>query len=494
MLSPEMNNHPKIGGISYGLDSFILRPGNPNFAPSEVDTSVQLSPHIKLSDPIMTAAMDTISEKEMIIAQAENGCIGTLHGNLTLEEQVDQITSVKREGGSNVIFDPYVAYPDMSLSAARAKMQSEDVSCLPVVKGQDSKLLVGILTEKDFRFKELESTNVEQAMTPMERVEAAPEGTTIEQAREFFASSHHHDWLPLVNNLNELVGLITAKDVENTNQGARDKLGRLLVAAAIRLNQDPLEQARELKRAEADIIVVDAKYAYSKFVGGVISAVREEVDGSDILVAGGNITCSDGGRFVVDSGAHMPKVGVGPGGSCITRDVTGSGRGQFTAVLEVADEFKNDDEKIHVIADGGVRNGGHIAKLIGAGASLAMIGSYFRGTDEVPQPEGFKRERNGEVEFLFRGMGQKDAILRGRKTGQRGYIEGQDEDDIVEEGGYTWVPSQGPVKRKNKQLHGQLVSGMHLSGNRTIEEHQKNAVFEYIDAGMRDETSPYAVS
>ncbi|HUK64718.1 MAG TPA: IMP dehydrogenase, partial [Dongiaceae bacterium] len=367
----------KVGPEALTFDDVLLVPRYAAARPREVDTRTRFSRHIPLQVPIVSAAMDTVTESALAIALAREGGIGVIHKNLSIEEQCAQVDRVKRSE-SGMIVDPVTLPPTASLAEAHAIMARFHISGVPIT--EDGRL-VGILTNRDLRFEDDHGRRVAEVMTK-DRLVTAPVGTTLVQARDILAK-HRIEKLPVVDDDRRLRGLITVKDIEKRIRhplASKDELGRLRVAAAVGAAGDYVERAQELLRAGVDALVVDSAHGHSAGVLEAARALRASVGGTDIVV--GNVGTAEGAKAVADTGVDAVKVGMGPGAICTTRVVSGAGMAQITAVLEAARALEGTD--VPVIADGGIKYSGDIVKALAAGAHSVMIGGLFAGTEESP--------------------------------------------------------------------------------------------------------------
>ncbi|MCZ6764323.1 MAG: IMP dehydrogenase [Alphaproteobacteria bacterium] len=453
-------------GIRQALtfDDILLVPAGSQILPAEADTKTRLTAQIDLAIPLMSAAMDTVSESDMAIAMAELGGIAVIHKNLTPEEQADQVRTVKRYEAGMVV-NPITIGPDEPLAEALALMDRESISGIPVV-GSDGKL-AGILTNRDVRFASEMSQPVAELMTT--NLVTAPEGVDMEEAKRLL-HQHRIEKLLVVDNGGKCIGLITVRDIVKTQDfpdASKDEQGRLRVAAATGVGKDGLARAEALLDAGVDIIVVDTAHGHSSRVIEQVRAVKRLTNKAGIVA--GNIATADAARALIDAGADALKVGIGPGSICTTRIVAGVGMPQFTAISDVADVAKGSG--IPVIADGGITSSGDLAKAIAGGADCVMIGSLLAGTDESPG-EVFLFE--GRSYKSYRGMGSIGAMARG--SADR-YFQAEVAENLklVPEGIEGQVPYKGPVGNVIHQLVGGLRAAMGYTGNGSIDELQRNA-------------------
>ncbi len=465
-------------GIKEALtfDDVLLLPNYSEVLPTQVDVRTKLTKRITLNIPIMSAAMDTVTESELAIAIAREGGIGIIHKNLSIEEQAEEVDRVKRSE-SGMIVKPVTVSPDQTIAEAEALMRKYKISGLPVTD-ENGKLL-GIITNRDIRFVKDYSKKIKEVMTK-ENLKTVPVGTTLEEAKEIL-HKYKIEKLPVVDENGYLKGLITIKDIEKKEKypnACKDELGRLMVGAAIGVGPEGFRRAEALIEAGVDIIVIDTAHGHSK---GVIEMV-EKIKGlyPDVEVIAGNVATPEGTEALIKAGADAVKVGIGPGSICTTRIVAGVGVPQLTAIAqcaEVADKYD-----ISIIADGGIKFSGDIAKAIGAGARVVMIGSLFAGTKESPGELVLYQGRSYKA---YRGMGSLGAMRRGSKD--RYFQAEVEEKKLVPEGIEGMVPYRGPLADTIHQLVGGLRSGMGYCGAANIEEMRKKARFVKItSAGLKE--------
>ncbi|AEJ61298.1 inosine-5'-monophosphate dehydrogenase [Spirochaeta thermophila DSM 6578] len=447
-----MNQMQMFEGLSY--DDILLLPGYADFLPSEARVEVELHPRLRLNIPILSAAMDTVTEKEMAIALALEGGLGVIHRNLSPEEQAGQVAAVKRYLNW-IIESPITVRKGQTVREAKALMQQYNISGLPVVDEKGT--LCGILTGRDLRFVKDERLKVEEVMTPDPVVERGR--PTIDQAQEAF-DRHKVEKLPLVDETGKLIGLVTVKDIEKHQKHPRaalDSHGRLLVGAAV----SPGDFRRRLPllvENRVDVVVIDTAHGHTRNVVETVKAIKKEWD---IPVIAGNVATVEGTKALIEAGADMVKVGIGPGSICTTRIVAGIGVPQFSAVLQCAEEAAK--HGVPVIADGGIKYSGDIVKAIGAGAHAVMIGNLFAGLKEAPGKEIIYE---GRIFKSYRGMGSLGAIREG--SGDR-YQIGEGEEPVPE-GVEGRVPYKGELAPYLHQLVSGLKKGMGYCGCRTLED------------------------
>ena len=457
------------------FDDVLLIPAESNVLPSEVDFSTQLTKTIRLNAPILTAAMDTVTESDMAIAIAREGGVGIIHKNMTIERQADQVDRVKRSE-NGVIVNPFFLSPDNLVKEADEIMGRFKISGVPIC--QDG-VLVGIITNRDMRFMEGDDFEqpIKNVMTK-ENLVTAPVGTTLKEAQGILRK-HRIEKLPLVDDQMHLKGLITIKDIEKAVRypnSARDKGGRLLCGAAIGATKDVLDRVAALVEAQVDVVVLDSAHGHNN---GVLDAVRKvKKHYPDLQVIAGNVATAEGAKALIDAGADCVKVGIGPGSICTTRVVAGIGVPQITAVYDAALEASK--QGIPVIADGGIKYSGDVVKALAAGASAVMLGSMVAGCKESPGEYELYQGRQFKV---YRGMGSLGAMNQG--SGDR-YFQGEQK-KFVPEGVEGRVPYKGPLADTVFQLLGGLRSGMGYTGCGTIQELLDKAQFVKITgAGLRE--------
>ena len=466
------------------FDDVLLVPAESHVLPNDVSTRTRLTRSIELSIPIVSAAMDTVTEARLAIALAREGGIGVVHRNLSIEDQVAEVDKVKRSE-SGMIVEPVTLPPDALVRDALELMTRYKVSGVPIVDGQG--ILVGILTNRDLRFEEDVTAPVAALMTARNLI-TAPVGTTLEEAEEL---QHRHkvEKLPVVDADGRLRGLITVKDIQKKiqyPQATKDERGRLRVAAAVGVGPDALERAQALVGAGADALVVDTAHGHSR---GVLEMVRKIKDAVTVDVVAGNIATGDAARALIDAGADAVKTGVGPGSICTTRVVAGVGVPQVTAIFDCAEVAAA--EGVPVIGDGGLTSSGDVAKALAAGADTVMLGSLLAGVDEAPgevilyQGERFKE---------YRGMGSL-AAMKARSYSKDRYFQGdvEDVDKLVPEGIEGRTAYKGPLEHVVHQLVGGLRQAMGYCGAATLEEMKRARFVRITAAGLR-ESHPHDVT
>ena len=475
----------RFGSLGLTFDDVCLVPSASDVVPAQVSTATRLTSTIELAIPLMSAAMDTVTEARLAIAIAREGGMGVIHRNLSIEDQVTEVDKVKRSE-SGMIVDPVTLGPDDLVGSALDLMAKYRISGVPIVDA--SQRLVGILTNRDLRFENDPTRRVAEVMTS-EGLVTAPEGTTLEQAQEIFGQ-HRIEKLPVVDAEGRITGLITVKDINKKIKypnATKDDQGRLRCAAAVGVGDDSLQRAQALAASGVDLLVVDTAHGHS---AGVLEVVRKIKANLSIPVAAGNIATAAAAEALIDAGADAVKVGVGPGSICTTRIVAGVGVPQLPAVYECAVVASRHD--VGIIADGGVRYSGDIAKAIGAGADVVMVGSLLAGVDETPGEIVLSK---GERYKAYRGMGSLGA-MNDRSFSKDRYFQGEVEttEKVVPEGVEGRVPYKGPAGKILYQLTGGLRSAMGYCGAHTITELQRDAQFVRMSpAGLR-EAHPHDVT
>lgn len=459
------------------FDDVLLIPSRSKVLPREVDVSTFLTREIKLNIPLISAAMDTVTESEMAIAMAREGGIGILHKNMTIEKQCEEVDKVKRSE-SGMIQDPITLTPDKTIGEALQLMKKYSISGIPVVDNKGK--LVGILTNRDLRFEPNHSLPVSELMTK-ENLITAPIGTTLEKAEKIL-QKYKIEKLPVVDKNGKLRGLITFKDILKKKKhpnACKDDLGRLRVGAAVGITYDTLERVQELFNSGADVIVIDTAHGHSEGVLRTIKEIRKKFKYEQIIA--GNIGTYEGALDLINLGVDAIKVGIGPGSICTTRVVAGVGIPQITAISEAHRAASK--KGIPIIADGGIRHTGDVPKAIVAGADSVMIGGLFAGVDESP---GEKILYEGRSFKLYRGMGSLGAMKQGSKDR---YFQDAEDDiaKLVPEGVEGRVPYKGPLSDTIYQIIGGLRAAMGYCGTRDISTLKKKGRFIKITlAGLRE--------
>ena len=462
--------------IQTGLtfDDVLLLPAKSDVLPRDVDLQTNLTKNIKLNVPLLSSAMDTVTEASLAIAIAREGGIGIIHRAMSPEKQALEIDKVKKSE-SGMIIDPITVSPDAPISEAMALMERYRISGVPVtVKGK----LIGILTNRDLRFETKINKKISEVMTK-ERLITASAGTTLDEAKGLL-NKYKIEKLPIVDKDFRLKGLITIKDIEKRKKypnSCKDKLGRLMVGAAVGTGSDTLHRAKLLINAGADILVIDTAHGHSKAVMTTLTAIKKKFS---IEVIAGNVATPEATLDLIKAGADAVKIGIGPGSICTTRIVAGAGVPQLTAIMNCYSVAKK--YNIPLIADGGIKYSGDIAKALASGASSVMIGSLFAGTDESPGEMMLFQGRSYKV---YRGMGSIGAMATGAKD--RYQQEGVETPKLVPEGVEGRVPHKGSLSHTVHQLLGGLRSGMGYCGAKDLAELRKKARFIQItNAGLRE--------
>lgn len=465
--------------IRLGLtfDDVLLQPGASDILPSQADTRTKITPSISLNIPILSSAMDTVTEARMAIVMAQLGGIGVLHRNLSVEEQAAAVRQVKRFE-SGMVVNPITIAPDATLAEARAVMADNAISGIPVVEASGK--LVGILTNRDVRFAENPNQPVSELMTH-ENLATASAGVSQEEARRLL-HQRRIEKLLVVDDHYHCLGLITVKDIEKAvtyPNATKDDAGRLRVAAATTVGEKGIERTRALIDAECDLIVVDTAHGHSRMVAAAVSEIKKMSNA--VQVVAGNVATAEATRALIDAGADGVKVGIGPGSICTTRVVAGVGVPQLTAIMDSAEEAAKSG--VPVIADGGLRTSGDVAKALAAGASSVMVGSLLAGTEEAPG-ETFLYQ--GRAYKSYRGMGSVGAMARG--SADRYFQQDiKDQLKLVPEGIEGQVAFKGPAADVIHQLVGGVKAAMGYTGSATIEDLQSRAQFVRItNAGLRE--------
>jgi len=470
-LSPRVAEHPSLT-----FDDVLLVPGYSEIHPRDVDTTTRLTRDIVLNIPIVSAAMDTVTESALAIAIAQEGGIGIIHKNLPIAEQVEEVDRVKRSE-SGMIVNPITLPPDVPIARAHELMDKFRISGVPITEG---KRLVGILTNRDLRFVSGTDLKVKDVMT-RENLITAPVGTTLEEA-ERILHKHRIEKLPVVDQSFNLRGLITVKDIQKRiryPRACKDHLGRLRVGAAIGVGADNIDRAEELLRAGVDVVVLDSAHGHSKGVLETTRAVKQRHPNLPLIV--GNVATAYATRDLIAAGADCVKVGMGPGSACTTRVVAGVGVPQISAVLECAAAAEK--EGVPIIADGGIKYSGDAVKALAAGAHSVMLGNLLAGTEESP---GETILYEGRTYKVYRGMGSLSAMSGGR--GDRYFQEGvKDLKKLVAEGIEARVPYKGQVTNVIYQMIGGLRAGMGYCGVATIDDlRTKTRFIRITQAGLRE--------
>ena len=470
----------KISFEGLTFDDVLLLPAESDILPADVDLTTYLTNKVKLNIPVMSAAMDTVTEYRMAIAIAREGGIGVIHKNMSIDSQAEQVDMVKRSE-NGVISNPFFLKADNTLGEADRLMAKYRISGVPIV--DDSGRLTGIITNRDMKFETDLSRKIGEVMTS-ENLVTGKVGTTLNEAREIL-HRHKIEKLPIVDDEYRLKGLITIKDIEKVFKypnSAKDAQGRLLCAAAIGATKDVLDRAGALIDVGADVLVLDSAHGHSKNIMNSVSKVKEAFP--DIQLIAGNVATPEATEALIKAGADCVKVGIGPGSICTTRVVSGIGVPQISAVLRCAD--KAAQFGIPVIADGGIKYSGDITKAIAAGANVVMMGSMLAGCEEAPGEQEVYQGRQFKV---YRGMGSLGAMQKGSKDR---YFQ-EDNKKLVPEGVEGRVPYRGPLSETVFQMMGGLRSGMGYCGARNIKELKENTKFVRITGAGLKESHPHDV-
>jgi IMP dehydrogenase len=475
--------HERVVGEGLTFDDVLLIPSKSDVLPNEVDTSVPLTPRLKLGIPLFSAAMDTVTEARLAIALAREGGLGVIHKNLSIEDQAAEVEKVKRSE-SGMITDPVTLPPDLPVGDALSMMERFRVSGVPITKDG---VLVGILTNRDLRFIRDLTVRIADIMTK-ENLITVPVGTTLDEAKEIL-HKHRIEKLPVVDAKGRLCGLITVKDILKNIQypnACVDEKGRLRAAAAIGTSAETFERLEALIAKGVDMICLDSAHGHSQRVLRMTEEVRKRYPDIDLM--SGNVATREGTRDLINAGANVVKVGMGPGAICTTRIIAGTGVPQITAILDCAEEAGR--HGVRIVADGGIKYSGDIAKALAAGASAAMIGSLFAGTEESPGETVLYQGRSYKS---YRGMGSIGAMQRG--SADRYFQQGDlVESKLVAEGIEGRVPYKGPVGAVVFQLVGGVRVGMGYCGVQTVDELRTKTRFVRItESGLR-ENHPHDVT
>ncbi|GLH63929.1 MULTISPECIES: IMP dehydrogenase [Bacillaceae] len=464
------------------FDDVLLIPAKSDVLPRDVDVTTKLSETLQLNIPIISAGMDTVTEAEMAIAMARQGGLGIIHKNMSIEQQAEQVDKVKRSE-RGVITDPFFLTPEHQVYDAEHLMSKYRISGVPIVNNEEEQKLVGIITNRDLRFIQDYSIKIADVMTK-ENLITAPVGTTLEEAEKIL-QKYKVEKLPLVDENGVLKGLITIKDIEKVIEfpnSAKDAKGRLLVGAAVGVTADTMIRVKKLVEANVDVIVVDTAHGHSKGVLETVRKIREQYP--DLNIIAGNVATAEATRDLIEAGANIIKVGIGPGSICTTRVVAGVGVPQITAIYDCATEARK--YGVPIIADGGIKYSGDIVKALAAGAHAVMLGSLLAGVSESPGETEIYQGRRFKV---YRGMGSVAAMEKGSKDR---YFQ-EDNKKFVPEGIEGRVPYKGPLADTIYQLVGGLRAGMGYCGTRNLEElREKTQFIRMTSAGLR-ESHPHDV-
>ena len=473
-----INNSSNLKKLVQGLtfDDVLLQPAYSEVLPRDVNISTQLTKSIQLHIPMLSAAMDTVTEAALAIALAREGGLGILHKNMSIEKQADQVRKVKRSE-NGLILDPVTLSPDATIGEAVKIMRDNKIGGIPIVNGQHK--LVGILTNRDLRFETNYKEKVSSIMTK-EGLITAPEGTDLKKAELIF-KKNKIEKLPVVNKAGVLIGLVTFGDILKLKSypiANKDSFGRLLVGAGVGITSDTLVRVAALQQSGVDIICLDSAHGHTKGVIDALKAIKKSFKG--IQVIAGNVGTGAGAKALADAGADAIKVGIGPGSICTTRIVAGTGVPQITAVMEAAAALKG--KNVGIISDGGIRYTGDMVKALAAGASCVMMGNVFAGTEESP---GETIIYEGRRFKQYRGMGSLGAMAQGSSDR---YFQDVEEDvkKFVPEGIEGRVAFKGPVKDIVHQYTGGLRAGMGYCGAQNIKALQKATFIQITNAGMKE--------
>ena len=476
-------DRPKFLGFSLTFDDVLLVPAYSEVLPREVDISTQFTKGIRLRAPIVSAAMDTVTEQGLAIAIARQGGIGMIHKNMSIDAQADQVRAVKRSE-AGMILDPVTLRPDATVIDARELMRKHSIGGIPIVDKNDK--LLGILTNRDLRFEANPARLAKELMTKRNLI-TAPKGTTLDQARQIL-QQHKIEKLPVVDDNYKLVGLITYKDIMkgvNFPNACKDSYGRLVVGAAVGVTADLLERVQKLVNVSVDVICIDTAHGHSKGVLDGVMAVKSHFP--DLQVIGGNVATGSGALALAKAGADAVKVGVGPGSICTTRIVAGVGVAQLSAIHDAYEALKGTG--VPIIGDGGIRFTGDIVKALAAGANTIMAGSLFAGVEEAP---GETIIFDGRKFKSYRGMGSLASMEKGSKDRYFQDVE-DDVKKLVPEGIEGRVPYKGTLQEVMIQYIGGLRAGMGYCGAPTVDALQENAQFVQITNAGMTESHPHNI-
>lgn len=461
------------------FDDVLLVPQKSDLLPKDMDISTRLTKTIKLNIPLMSAAMDTVTESRLAIAIAREGGIGIIHKNLSIADQATEVDKVKRSE-HGVIVDPFFLSPEHFIYDAMELMEKYRISGVPITENGK---LVGIITNRDLRFETNYNKKIKESMTK-EHLVTAPEGTTLTEAQEILRR-RKIEKLPIVDDQGYLKGLITIKDIEKAIQypnSAKDSNGRLLAGAAVGVTKDMMERTEALAKAKVDVIVLDSAHGHSSNIIEGVKRIREAFP--DVQLIAGNVATGEGARDLIEAGADAVKVGIGPGSICTTRVVAGIGVPQITAINDCSRVAK--EYGVPVIADGGIKYSGDLPKAVAAGANVIMIGNLFAGTEESPGESEIYQGRRFKV---YRGMGSLGAMQKGSRDR---YFQ-EDANKLVPEGVEGRVPYKGPLSDTVFQLIEGLKHGMGYCGTKNIEDLKQNAKFIRITGSGLRESHPHDI-
>ncbi|WP_026693545.1 IMP dehydrogenase [Peribacillus kribbensis] len=464
------------------FDDVLLMPAQSDVLPKDVNIAVSLTDTLNLNVPIISAGMDTVTEAEMAISMARQGGLGIIHKNMSIEQQAEQVDKVKRSE-SGVITDPFFLTPEHQVFDAEHLMGKYRISGVPIVNNAEEQKLVGIITNRDLRFIQDYSIMISDVMTK-ENLVTAPVGTNLEQAEKIL-QRYKIEKLPLIDDQGVLKGLITIKDIEKVIEfpnSAKDSQGRLLAGAAVGVTKDTMKRVEHLVKSNVDVIVVDTAHGHSQGVLNTIKQIREAHPSLNIIA--GNVATAEGTRALIEAGADVVKVGIGPGSICTTRVVAGVGVPQITAIYDCATEARKQGKAI--IADGGIKYSGDIVKALAAGGHAVMLGSLLAGTSESPGETEIYQGRRFKV---YRGMGSVAAMEKGSKDR---YFQ-EENKKFVPEGIEGRLPYKGPLADTLYQLIGGLRSGMGYCGTKGLRELRENAQFIRMTGAGLQESHPHDI-
>ena len=464
------------------FDDVLLVPAHSEVLPKDIDLSVELTPKIKLNIPIISAGMDTVTEAKMAISMARQGGLGIIHKNMSIEEQAEQVVTVKRSE-NGVITDPFYLTPQHQVYDAEHLMGKYRISGVPIVQSEEDLTLVGIITNRDLRFIQDYSLAIKDVMTK-EKLVTAPVGTTLEDAEKIL-QQYKIEKLPIVDQSGMLKGLITIKDIEKVIEfpiAAKDEQGRLLAGAAVGVTSDTMKRVEQLVKAHVDVIVIDTAHGHSAGVLNMVSQIRETYP--ELTIVAGNVATASGTKALIEAGADVVKVGIGPGSICTTRVVAGVGVPQITAVYDCATEARKHGKSI--IADGGIKFSGDIIKALAAGGHVVMLGSLLAGTTESPGDTEIFQGRRFKT---YRGMGSIASMEKGSKDR---YFQDEAK-KLVPEGIEGRLPYKGPLTDTIHQLLGGIRAGMGYCGTKDLRSLREDAQFIRMTGAGLIEIHPHDV-
>jgi IMP dehydrogenase len=473
---PVHSGSPKFFGEGLTFDDVLLMPAYSQILPREVDISTNLTKTIRLNVPMLSAAMDTVTEAALAIALAREGGLGILHKNMSIDQQSDQVRKVKRSE-NGLILDPVTLSPDATIGEALRLMRENRIGGIPIVDAQHK--LVGILTNRDLRFETKFNQKVSSVMTK-DNLVTAPEGTDLKKAELIF-KKHKIEKLPVVSRTGKLIGLVTFSDIlklKSHPHAIKDSYGRLLVGAGVGITKDIMDRVAALQKAGVDVVCLDSAHGHTKGVIGALKEIKRTY--KNLQVIAGNVGTGAGAKALADAGADAVKVGIGPGSICTTRIVAGTGVPQITAVMEAVAALKN--KNVGIISDGGIRYTGDMVKALAAGANCVMMGNIFAGTEESP---GETIIYEGRKFKQYRGMGSLGAMAQGSSDRYFQDVE-DDVKKFVPEGIEGRVAFKGSMREVVQQYTGGLRAGMGYCGANNIAELQKATFVKITNAGMKE--------